>query len=134
MQQNPTGSHHTPVPQAPAPEPIVGTPVAAPQPKAKSSDTLTVLTLIFGISAISSFITLGGVFFGIPGLIMGIISLKKTTNRGVHTAGLVLNAISLVGTIAILYFVMNSPPQPQNDVPYNRYEQGPSQQAPQSET
>ncbi|HYG83460.1 MAG TPA: hypothetical protein VD907_01130 [Verrucomicrobiae bacterium] len=83
--------------------------VEGPQPQKstkKPADTLTATSFILGLFSIFYSVFVIGFFFAIPGLIVGLINIKKTTRPVLNTIGIALNALSIIGVTLLIYLFM----------------------------
>jgi len=78
-----------------------------------SDQTLPTISLIMGILSILLTCWCGGFYFGIAALITGYIGMNNANNnsriyggRGLAIAGLILGAISLLGSLLIVIFAL----------------------------
>jgi Domain of unknown function (DUF4190) len=75
------------------------------------NQTLPTVSIALGVLSLVLICCYGGLFFGIGAIITGYIGLKNTNldptqfgGRGLAIAGLILGAISLAGSIILLFF------------------------------
>ena len=69
----------------------------------KNQSGYAVASLILGICGLSFFVCGFGIICGIVGLILGIVSLaKKYDNKGMAVAGIILSALSVILTFALI--------------------------------
>lgn len=65
------------------------------------SNGMAIASLVLGILGFLGSCCYGGIL-GIPGLILGIIALKKGQSKGMAIAGIVLSVLSIVISVAIV--------------------------------
>lgn len=70
-----------------------------------------ITSLILGILSLLCCICYAGLYFGIPGLIFGILQKPNAEGRkpGMATAGIILSAIGLALTIGMIIMILFSP-------------------------
>jgi hypothetical protein len=80
---------------------------AAPQ---KQQNVFGVLALILGIVSIIVCCFYGGIWAGIPGIVLGVIGINKAgkgraSNRGLAMTGVVLSVIGLLLTVVLVGYI-----------------------------
>ncbi len=98
-------------PQSGYPQPGYGAPMGAP---AKQNNTLGLLAMIFGIVGIPTFCCYIGTLFGIAGVVLGMLGLRKVAageanNRGMAIAGVACGAVAALLGIAWIIYAIVSP-------------------------
>lgn len=83
-------------------------PLGQPSPPPPSASVaLGVASLVFGILAVLSSVVLVGAFFGLIGLVLGVLHLARRTGRnGLAWAGVVLSALGIVASIGVAAWVL----------------------------
>lgn len=93
-----------------------------PEPMKKESRGLEIATLVFGVLAILICCCNG--FFGLIGLVLGIIALVKGKRSGMTIAGFVCSILGVLGAIIILIVSMTDYGQELQDAFWDGFERG----------
>lgn len=94
----------------------------APEPMKKEGRGLEIATLVLGILALLICCCNG--FFGLIGLVVGIIALVKGKRSGMTIAGLACSVLGILGAIFVLIFGMTDYGQELQDAFWEGFEQG----------
>lgn len=93
-----------------------------PEPMKKEGRGLEIATLVFGILALVICCCNG--FFGLIGLIIGIIAIAKGKRSGMSIAGLICSVIGLITAVGMLMFSMTDYGKELQDAFWEGFEEG----------
>jgi hypothetical protein len=65
-----------------------------------------VLAILYMTPWVGAFVLYGSIFFGIVGVVFGILALKRRQPKGMAVTGLVLGALSILFGVAVLLFAL----------------------------
>lgn len=83
----------------------------------KSSDTYAVLSLIFGILSFCTGLFFIAGLFGIPGIILGVLSMRRENDRNKALAGIILASVGTATSVLMIFLLalsIISPAPPNN--------------------
>ncbi|AHB42198.1 hypothetical protein RAAC3_TM7C00001G0340 [Candidatus Saccharibacteria bacterium RAAC3_TM7_1] len=72
------------------------------QVETKKENNLAIAALVLGIVSFAG----PGPLTGIPAIILGTLSLKNPTNRGLGIAGIILGSLSVILALLLILFVL----------------------------
>jgi hypothetical protein len=70
----------------------------------QATNTIAVISLVLGIVSFMGGLFFGGLLFGIPAIVLGIIGMKKPGGKGLGIAGVILGTLGSLATILVITF------------------------------